>query len=597
MFYDASKFDGHHLCDGDYWKNVNLTEVDPSNNMFKDSATDNYFQLQDCGTEKILLTDYRMLAKRDRCDAFTSWMCVNDDNCDVPFPHGENYKDIFGKVRDLARTAGLVNESVTGKPREEAYTSHETKCAGLDPAVNGNSRRMTVNWGSNDECFDPPNGYNESRRIELSSVQSLFVNNRQINATFDLNVTSNKYRALVGVTTQDIYASPFNASNKSSWTLEDDECVQPLLQNGEGATASVVFNESCFYDHQTSHRTNASMYVIVYRCDSEAVVSRHVAGVTVDHFLRGTSEFVSFNVDGFVCEIEDFEIAVEKKIGKLRVGALDVVYDTVMKKDSLTIDGFSPFTDGRYRVVVGLNEDDCDSLEYERKTYQENETTTKFGEYGNHSVYLKVDNTSDWYAECDLPEKDVSELVGAEEVQGFNPDYFKNRTYCYCILTEKASDTWELFEEYKVNGTIVEGYEYMTWKPSWARRRLTTASPSLVGQTTTGSFAVRRAATSHHHHDCCEEGLACCDHHDHDDDVGTLWWMGLFSILGNTVVVILLLAICFFMAWRSSRRGQNASKTSKKSDSIAASINDEPWHERLRVPRFMPTTMVRRSVV
>ena len=483
-------------------------------------------------------------------------MCGNDPECGVKF--ASEYRSIWEFVRNLEVSKTKVMASMSDSA---AYRALNASCA--DIGGGSNSRRLTSVTAAS--CMDTTHPYNHSLRIEMSKVASLTASN-EITVTFGLNLTSDAYRVLVGVTHQDIHGSPFNGSNFSSWEEEFDECIQPLNQaSTPSANASAVLNETCFYKNQDSHQTNASMYVIVLRCASDVVVSRHVAAVTVNHFLRGTSEFVTFHVEGFDLDIDDFEVGVQKKIGDLLAGALDPIDSTIMSYD-LTIEDYPPFDDARYRVAVGLDSDDCSMLTYERSNYDSTATTAAKDGAG---VYIRVDpDPGNWTAYCNGT---WPALPTWEPFESPAWAYLSSRPYCYCVIVEESPDTWIFDVEYSIRGSIADGYENLTWTPS---RRLATTT-SLVGETTTGRFTVRRASSIHDDHD---------EHHG-------LLWMGMVTLVSNTALAVLMVIICVVVVWL--RRGE---PPKEKDVAIAAAINDEPWHERLRVPRFMPTTVVRRSV-
>ena len=320
------------------------------------------------------------------------------------------------------------------------------------------------------ECIQTTFPYNSSRAIRSTQIVSL-IPTQEVRVTFDLNVTSDAFRVLIGVT-------PFSSLNISA-TQGSDDCIQPLNQIvTPSPNASVVVSETCFYGQQlTSGATNASMHVIILRCGSDVVVSRHVAAVTVNHFLRGTSEFITYEVEGFVCEFDD-------AIGPLRVGALDPIDATSMDPSPQRIIGFPPFNDYKYRVVVGLNRYDCDSLEDERDTFDDS------------SMHLSVESDSLWNAHCNLS----SEYVTDPDWFGFAPDYFDDRRYCYCVLEEPLAGTWEFFTNYVVHGIIAD-HENVT--------------SSLVGQTTTGWFSV------------CRSDVKVTQH----DQADPPWWIGLIVLL------------------------------------------------------------------
>ena len=391
--------------------------------------------------------------RKDRCDAWTNWMCASDPECGVL--DEQDFKRIYDDPAMLS-IKDSVMENMTGDLR---YSRHDDQCQAIGTAPT----RRRLAWGDGDECLNTTAPNNQT--IELKSVESL-LGTKQVKISFRLNITNMAYRVLVGVAPQD---HPFNATNESSWVLEPAECVVPLEQENVNE-GSAVLNDECFRSESSS--MNATMYVIVYPCGEDVVVSRHATLLTVAHFLRGASGTSHLVFNGFVCILADFKTGVRKQVGDLLVGALDPVFTTTMQR-TLKITTFAPFEDQKYRVVVGLNKADCSLLTSER----ENGTSS--------AGILRVESDGNWTAACNGTWSSASwkGLVAMDVTP-----------HCYCVLVEESSDRWKNNMNYRVVATIES---HSPGLPSTRRR-----ASSLVGHTTMGGFTVRRhAALSDDHHE------------------------------------------------------------------------------------------------
>jgi len=479
----------------------------------------------------------KAVAMKSRCDAWILWMCSTDSTCVVPYLEAnQTFNQIFSR-RGLETTKQKV---LSKQVQLDDYNEMEATCN----QIYGGARRMAWGDGTEQECLNTT--YSSSgRQINPTSVET---QGTDIITTFTLNVTTGTYRALVGVS-QGTSSGPWNASQAwSGYVQEPEECVVVLNQSStpsDNATATIPM--TCY------EGDDASMYIVVFECGSDDVLTRHLGKVTLKRFLRGTLSHSFITIEDFDVTIYSMDVVVDADfVEKMYLGVMNDEQNPVeMFANTLTASASDWWNhDGRYRVVASLSATDCAKLDIER----EYASTINVD---NEMVYVNASG-GDWKSYCNGTWEQTPESVYYPLT--FDGTFENQSAWCYCVLEEIEASVWEAGTDYEVNLTVVDGvtmrFRINTTEVAGRRLSVTEEPEFLSGRTVEGVFTVDRRL-----------------HSTTNDDYDELRSLTVASLIWNGLMTVALIGMFVFLYWcgckMCRRKGEEKVSVSAKVDAPA----------------------------